>query len=144
MRHSKDIRIKSGRRADLNDRYFRSSWEANYARYLNWLIKQGDVASWDFECDTFEFPVKRGSMFYTPDFKVTLPDGSFSYHEVKGYMDKRSATKLRRMAKYYPTIKLFVIDTKVYRGIEKGVGPIIPTWERQERKHRVPGVVGDR
>ena len=122
-------RSKGGRRPDIGDMYFRSRWEANYARYLNWLIRQKQIVRWEFEVDTFEFPIKRGSRFYTPDFKVWNLDGSYEYHEVKGYMDQRSQTKLKRMRKYHPKETLHLIDGPVYRSIEKKVGRIIKGWE---------------
>lgn len=122
-------RANGGKRADLNDVYFRSAWEANYARYLNWLIGVGEIARWEFEPDTFEFPVKRGSKFYTPDFKVFNPDGSVEYHEVKGYMDQRSATKLDRMRRHYPEIKVLLIDKGLYLALSRSVRMLIPGWE---------------
>ena len=107
----------------------RSCWEANWARYLNWLIQLGEIKGWKYEPDTFEFPVKRGSKFYTPDFKVTNNDGSIEYHEVKGWMDSISATKLKRMAKYYPQEKLVLVDKETYRDVALKVGSLIPHWE---------------
>jgi hypothetical protein len=117
-----------GTRADLG-RYFRSSWEANYARYLNWLIKVGEIVSWTYEPDTFEFPVKRGNRFYVPDFKLVNRNGSIEYHEVKGWMDPQSATKLKRMAKYYPAVKIVLIDKEQYTAIARQVSRMIPNWE---------------
>lgn len=125
---------KGGKRSDLGNVYFRSSWEANWARYLNWLMSIGEVLRWEFEPDTFEFPVRRGSRFYTPDFKVFNKDGSVEYHEVKGWMDKRSATKLKRMAKYHPAIKLVLIDAKQYRAVARKIASLIPAWERNPKK----------
>jgi hypothetical protein len=122
-------RARAGKRADLDGRYFRSSWEANYARYLNWLKSLGEITAWDFEVDTFEFPVKRGSKFYTPDFKVTERDGSVRYHEIKGWMDQKSATKLKRMKTHYPTVTVVLVDAKAYHAIAKKVGRMIPGWE---------------
>lgn len=122
-------RSKSGRREDLDNRYFRSSWEANYARYLNWLIEHDEIAGWEYEVETFEFPVNRGNVRYLPDFKITNNDGSVEYHEVKGYMDKNSAVKLKRMAKYYPDVKLILIDKPVYESIKKQMQKMIPNWE---------------
>ncbi|MCV6900732.1 DUF1064 domain-containing protein, partial [Escherichia coli] len=88
-------------------RFFRSSWEANYARYLNWLIAQGEIAKWEFECQTFVFHgITRGVISYTPDFKVYSKDGSHEWHEVKGWMDAKSKAKLKRMAKFYPAEKV--------------------------------------
>lgn len=120
----------SGKRADLDGLYVRSSWEANYARYLNWLMKLGEVQRWEFEPDTFAFDkIKRGTRFYTPDFKVWTKDGAVEYHEVKGYMNPQSATKLRRMRKYYPSIQIVLIDGPIYRDIARKVSKMIPNWE---------------
>lgn len=123
-------RTKSGKRADLDGLFLRSSWEANYARYLNWLISINQIKKWEFEPDGFEFTaIKRGTRFYIPDFKITNMDDSIEYHEVKGWMDKKSQTKLSRMAKYYPDIILIVIGAKEYRAIAKEVKRFIPHWE---------------
>ena len=126
-------RSKSGKRADLDGLYLRSSWEANYARYLKWLQSIGEIQEWEFEPDEFMFPVKRGSRFYLPDFKVTNNNGSVEYHEIKGWMDKKSATKLKRMTKYYPEIKVVLIDKDAYYAIAKQVKNFIPYWETQKR-----------
>lgn len=122
---------KSGKRADLNNTYFRSAWEANYARYLNFLMAKGDVCKWEYEPVTFCFEaIKRGTRFYTPDFKVWYRgDESPVYVEVKGYMDKVSATKLKRMAKYYPDIKIEVVGKDEYRQIKTLFYRVIEGWE---------------
>ena len=118
-----------GFREDLG-LYVRSAWEANYARYLNWLQGQGLIARWEYEPDTFEFKtIRRGSRFYTPDFRVEWPDGPIEYHEVKGYLDERSDTKLKRMAKYFPDVKLVLIGKDRYRDIGDKVGQFIAGWE---------------
>lgn len=123
-------RANSGKREDLNGLYVRSAWEANYARYLNWLVGIGEIKSWRYEPKTFEFSqIKKGSRFYTPDFEITNNDNSIEYHEIKGYMDQRSATKLKRMAKYYPDVKVVVVDKDAYQGLAKSVRSFIPEWE---------------
>ncbi len=127
---TRNRRGKGGKRDDLNGTFFRSTWEANYARYLNWLISIGEINRWEFEPDTYEFPIKRGSRFYTPDFKVFNNDNSVEYHEVKGYMDQRSATKLKRMTKYYPQIKVVLIDKDVYHNIANVMSAMLPEWEK--------------
>lgn len=120
---------KGGKRADLGI-YLRSRYEANYCRYLKWLVSIGEIRSWEYEPDTFEFTeIKRGTRFYTPDFKITLTDGSIVYHEVKGWMDSRSRTQLKRIAKYYPDIKIIVIDSDAYKAIARDVKGFIPGWE---------------
>ena len=123
-------RCKGGKRDDLGGKYFRSGWEANYARYLNWLVCIGEILSWEYEPEVFEFKgIKRGAMFYVPDFKITNPNGTIEYHEIKGWMDKRSQTKLNRMEKYYPDVKLILIDSSSYRKLAQDVRRLIPTWE---------------
>lgn len=125
-------RAKRGRRADLGDTFFRSSWEANYARYLNWLIYHKKIASWGFETETFWFhKIRRGVTSYKPDFRVVLLDGSHEWHEVKGWMDPKSKTKLKRMSKYYPNEKVVVRGEAWFLDAERGTGfaALIPHWE---------------
>lgn len=122
-------RTKSGKRADLDNRFFRSAWEANYARYLNFLIAQGSIAAWEYEPKTFVFEgVTRGQLTYTPDFKVIEHDASYVWHEVKGWMDAKSKAKLKRMAKFFPDEKVIVIGPDEYKAIRKWAG-LIPDWE---------------
>lgn len=121
---------RGGKRSDLGDRYFRSRWEANWARYLNWLQQVGEIRGWEYEPHEFEFAgVKRGNRFYLPDFRVVNKDGSVEYHEVKGYMDSRSQTKLKRMAKYHPDVKVVLIDEAAYRNIAHELADRLPGWE---------------
>lgn len=123
-------RTKSGKRKDLNDQFFRSSWEANYARYLNFLIKIGKVEKWEFENTTFEFrEIRRGTRSYIPDFAVWEPNGIFYYVEVKGWMDAKSKTKLKRMAKYYPDVEIRLVGKKEYNEIARKFKTVIKGWE---------------
>lgn len=111
--------------------FFRSRWEANYARYLDWLRINGQIASWEHEPETFWFEaIKRGVRSYLPDFLVTEADGSRAYHEVKGWMDSRSKTTIRRFGKYYPQHKLIVVDAVAYRAIKRKVAGLIEGWEQ--------------
>lgn len=105
--------------------FFRSKWEANYALYLDFLIDHKEIVKWEFEPDTFLFDqVKIGTRSYTPDFKVFLNDGTYVYHEVKGYMDSKSKTKLKRMKKYYPNEKVVLIDSSEYLLLKKQIGSL--------------------
>ena len=111
-------------------KFYRSSWEANYARYLEWLKAKGEIAKWEHEPETFWFEkIVRGTCSYLPDFRVTELNGAIVYHEVKGWMDGRSKTKLRRMKKYYPQIKVVLIDSKSYQKLAKVVCRLIEGWE---------------
>src|SRR5699024_4535545 len=109
--------------------YYRSQWELNYARYLEMLKSMGEIKEWEHEPKTFWFDgVKRGTTSYLPDFRVTESDGSVAYHEVKGWMDARSKTKIKRMAKYHPDVELIVIDSKAYKRLEKQVKHLVNGW----------------
>jgi hypothetical protein len=120
---------KKGRRADLGEPFFRSSWEANIARWLNWRIERGELLSWEHEPRTFTFPALRGAVCYTPDFRVVHADGSEEWLEVKGYETSRDRTKWRRLAKHYPEVKLTVIGPDLYKSIKHRHGGL-PHWER--------------
>ena len=110
--------------------YSRSRWESNYACYLEFLKGNGQVKSWQHEPETFWFEgIKRGCCSYLPDYKVTLPDGSVEYHEVKGWMDARSITKIKRMAKYHPHIKLIVRDSAWYNANKFQLSRIVKGWQ---------------
>lgn len=124
-------RGKMGKRADLNNLYVRSSWEANYARYLNFLLEKKQIYKWEYEPDTFIFEqIKRGTRSYMPDFKIWEAEESAPYYiEVKGWLDQKGKTKLERMAKYYPQIKIIVIGAKEYKILASQIKPFIPLWE---------------
>lgn len=110
--------------------YFRSKWEANYGRYLEWLRTRGVIADWEHEPTTFWFEsIKRGVRSYLPDFAVTEINQSVAYHEVKGWLDPRSATKLKRMRIYHPTVRVILIDAKQCRALAAQVGRLVPGWE---------------
>lgn len=137
--------VMAGHRPDIRDckdkqnpkgLYLRSQWEANYARYLMWLMDRGDIARWEFEPDTFWFEeIRRGTRSYLPDFKIwkTL-DSEPYYVEVKGRWDAKSLTKMKRMAKYYPAIRIEVVDGPVYRKLKEGLSSVIPNWEQPPHK----------
>jgi len=122
-------RCKRGKRADLGDIFFRSAWEANYARFLNLLKERGKIVEWVYEPETFVFHgVTRGALTYTPDFLVEYPDGRKVYHEVKGWLTSQAKTKIRRFRTFYPQHELRIIDRECYRIVEE-VKHLIPNWE---------------
>lgn len=99
--------------------YFRSKAEANYALYLDFLKSQNQIKGWLYEVKWFEFPVKHGATRYLPDFQITNNDGSIEYHEVKGYITSRAKTQLKRMAKYYPQVKLILIQSDYMKSLNR-------------------------
>ena len=119
--------------------YFRSGWEVVYARYLQWLKGENKIKKWEYEPKIFWFEaIRRGTRSYTPDFKIYNIDGTIEYHEVKGYMDSRSKTKIKRMKKYYPETILKVIQKKEYDAIKKWekLFPIATKTEKRKRSNK--------
>jgi hypothetical protein len=109
--------------------YLKSNWEKRYALYLDFMKKHKHIVDWEYEPDTFWFDgIKRGTNNYKPDFKVLFPSGNFEYYEVKGYMDAKSKTKIKRMAKYHPNIKLSVVDKEWFTNNGKILKKVIKDW----------------
>jgi hypothetical protein len=124
--------------------YARSSWEANFSRYLEWMRVQRGISSWSHEKAEYWFEkIKRGVRSYKPDFEVIELNGSATTYEVKGHFDARSKTKLKRLRKYYPNVRIVLVGRKShekiaadlgvefmsYRGIAKQLGGLIGGWE---------------
>ena len=99
---------KTGARADLGGIVASCSWEADVMRTLQ-LFK----IPYQFEPRVFEFPIDgRGKMSaYLPDIYLPKTD---EFIEIKGMLDGRGRTKLRKFKKNYPEEfkKLTVIISK--------------------------------
>jgi len=86
---------------------FKSLLEFKWACWLEFLKLRGHIRGWKYE--PFRFPFlneKTAPVGYTPDFLVIEKDGSETYHETKGYHDGETNTKLRRMNKHFPSVKI--------------------------------------
>lgn len=109
--------------------FFRSRWEANYARYLSLLKRLGLISEWHHEPEMFRFPgATRKPFSYLPDFKVWHPCGLVEYHEVKGWVDADSKRKIDLMAKHHPQINLVMVMADWFRA-NKSMQRFIADWE---------------
>jgi len=122
MRTQKEHAYTSGRggkRADLGMQYFRSRWEANFARVLNlWNVK------WEYEPEQIALSCQKT---YIPDF---VCEGV--YYEVKGWMKPIDKLKIDTFMKDHPEKTLVVIDEFVYRRLMHDFKRIIPEWEENK------------
>lgn len=110
--------------------YFRSKWEANYGRYLQFLKEKDWIKDWQHEPQTFWFEnIKRGVRSYLPDFKITRHDGTHYWVEVKGYMDPKSSTKIKRFNKYYKDEELQIIGKLWFATNATKLKLLIKEWE---------------
>lgn len=98
--------------------YFRSKWEYEYACYLEWLVRQNQIAGWWYEYYTFEFPIKHGTTRYMPDFRVLVKENIVEWHEVKGFLTSKAKTQINRFRKYYPKEKLIIIDKEWFKSVK--------------------------
>lgn len=112
-------------------RFFgRSKYERNYGRYLEFQKQNKLIIDWFHEPETFWFgQIKRGVRSYLPDFKVCPTERDRYWVEVKGWMDPKSATKLKRMAKYYPSEVVVLIDSKWFAKNNRKLKVLIKGWE---------------
>lgn len=95
---------------------FRSSWEANFARFLNHVgIK------WQFEPTRFKLSTGES---YCPDF--LLENGTFI--EIKGYWSVRANRIVALFKQEYPDIKLRILDEPKYKKL-KAKCSHLENWE---------------
>lgn len=117
---------------------FKSKSEYRYACYLEFLRLNGDILEWLYEPQEFTWQNQAGNKVkYKPDFKVVekigvAPSGMIearrSWHEVKGYMDKRSKAKLKGFAKHYPDEKLILVDAPWFRRNSPKLKGLVKGW----------------
>jgi hypothetical protein len=115
--------------------FFRSSWEYYYAIFLEKLKQENKIIDYRHEPKTFWFnEIKRGVRSYLPDFCVTHLDGSEEWAEVKGYFDSKSQTKMKRMAKYYPEVKIRLVGADWFKQNLKACKALEPLINPESRK----------
>ena len=115
--------------------YFRSSWEFYYALFLEKLKQERKIIDWVHEPKVFWFEnIKRGVRSYLPDFCVTHLNGSEEWSEVKGFLDSKSVTKMNRMAKYYPEVKIRLVGSDWFKQNLKACKALQPLLSRPVNK----------
>lgn len=110
-------RSKKGIREDLGC-FFRSTWEANYARYLNEI-----GVKWKYESMTYSLGQDKT---YTPDF--ILEDGT--HVEIKGWLMAKGAEKIRLFQEQHPHIPFKIIGRPEYNALKKQYQFLIKYWEK--------------
>lgn len=118
--YGKATRIsKSGYREDIGH-YVRSTWEADYARVLNFIDEP-----YLYEPKTFELTREDGSSItYTPGFYLTDKD---TYVEIKGFMREIDAEKIKLIQEQYD-IKLEVIQSSEFAELQLKYKDLV-NWE---------------
>lgn len=97
----------------------KSTWEYDIALYLQYLLDNGFISSWDYEDTTFDFAYsKNGVRSYKPDFRVLRGDREY-FIEVKGWRDEKSRLKENLMKQHYPSVKMLYVRQHTYNLIDK-------------------------
>ena len=110
--------------------FFRSRWEANYARYLEKLRVENRIKAWEHEPHRFWFPNNgQKNLSYLPDFRVTLNSGTTVFREVKGWIDTATIAKAKLMVEHYPDTIIKTISKNEYERLERLHSSSIPDWE---------------
>lgn len=110
---------------------FKSQAELSFAEHLEFLREARQIQYWGYEPhgSTFWFErIRRGVRSYKSDFLVVTNSREVQWYEIKGYLDSRSVTKLKRMRKYYPEIKIILVmmrDEKRQREAVDAIRPFV-------------------
>ena len=118
-------RGKSGFRQDLNH-FFRSRWEANVARILNFLSIE-----WIYEPRYFCLRDDRSEKVrsaYVPDFYLPKTN---EYVEVKGYSSPEFLRKFGLFKEQYPNARIVLIDHDRYIELESRYKQSLVEWESE-------------
>ena len=113
-------RGKSGIRKDLNQ-YFRSTWEANFARLLEWFGFE-----YEYEPKVFSLIDNGFQLSYRPDFYLFKFD---LWVELKGYLGCESKRKLDLFKEQYPNLNFTLITERYYNVLANCFRFLIPNWE---------------
>jgi len=73
--------------------------EAAYGEHLERRRAAGEIAEWRYESTKLRL---ADGAWYTPDFRVVLPNGEVEFHETKGFMREAARVRLRVAAEMHP------------------------------------------
>ncbi len=117
----------AGTRSDLNQ-FFRSGWEADYARFLNYNKEE-----WGYESQIFDL----GFTTYLPDFMLKQ---GLRVIEVKGLMTTEAQLKIDLFQDLLHgplniEYNFILIDGERYKQLEKKYKHLIPEWETRKSQN---------
>ena len=78
---------------------YRNKTEEAYAKKLELATACGEVAWWAYE--GISVKLAEGA-HYRCDFAVMLPDGTFEFHEVKGFWREAARVRIKVASSLYP------------------------------------------
>jgi hypothetical protein len=88
--------------------------EEAYSNLLDLQYKAGEILWWGFEVIKLKLADKT---YYTPDFAVMMPDGTFRFIEIKGFWEDDARVKIKCAAE-----RFFMFDFVALKPREKKNG----------------------
>jgi hypothetical protein len=76
--------------------------ESAYAKHLDVLKLAGDVKWWAFNAVRLRIAMGEKVAWYRPDFFIEFADGSFAFHETKGFEREAALLRLKVAAGLVP------------------------------------------
>lgn len=108
----------------------RSMLEVYIARDLADLQRAKSIRKFEYEPEVWEYQHKVSR--YTPDFKVTMADGSVQYYEAKGKMTDETRKKLVSIKRCNPCKDLKIIFERAGNKLKAGGKMTYGTWADKE------------
>ena len=85
---------------------YASSWEQEYATYLDMLRVRREIISWSYESIKLLLGTRAT---YTPDFLLETTEQLIEIHEIKGRMYAAGMAKLRIAARQFPQFRFLLV-----------------------------------
>lgn len=98
---------------------YRSKWEWRYAQRLDFELAIGLITEWGYETERLEIGI---GAVYTPDFPVTLCDGTREMREVKGFWREAGIVRIKAAAKQYPVLRFVLVTYERGEWVRKTIG----------------------
>jgi hypothetical protein len=103
---------------------YASKMEERYALDLQLRKVAGEVASWEYEPETYPLTVNGVTVtHYTPDFRVHFSDGHSEIHEVKGFWRPDAKLRVKLFLALHPGVTFRVYGAPMDKRRRSSDGP---------------------
>lgn len=105
---------KESPKPTARDDGYRSQWESDFARHLEFLRTDGKIIEWGYERIRLRIGKRSGrermrAPIFTPDFHVIEPGGRLKFYEVKGYYRESAKVRSAVAAEVFPNFVFIVV-----------------------------------
>jgi hypothetical protein len=104
----------------FRDIQMRSTWETEYASYLDRLVHEEKILSWDYEPERF---VLGDKCSYLPDFRAITNNWEVVYVEVKGYNRQAGFIKWKAAAALNLHAMFLMVRIRAHQPVLMNIAP---------------------